>query len=65
MAVCTSCEEEFSDKRYALGYSTCLSCGDKLATKRARILAHSSAPQYNKGAYQPIVSIRDAKWVGK
>ena len=65
MAVCSLCEEEFSDKRYALGYPTCISCGDKIAKKRARVLARSSAPQYNKGAYQPIVSVGDAKWIGK
>ena len=28
MAVCISCEEEYSDKRLALGYGTCLNCGE-------------------------------------
>jgi hypothetical protein len=27
MAECITCEEEYSDKRLALGYETCLDCG--------------------------------------
>jgi hypothetical protein len=30
MAECITCEEEYSDKRLALGYGTCLDCGQKL-----------------------------------
>ena len=28
MAICITCEEEYSDKRLALGYHTCLICGE-------------------------------------
>ena len=28
MAICVNCEEEYNDKRLALGYSTCLDCGE-------------------------------------
>ena len=31
MAECISCEEEYSDKRLALGYETCLICGENEA----------------------------------
>ena len=27
MATCITCEEEYSDKRLAIGYETCLDCG--------------------------------------
>ena len=28
MAICITCEEEYNDKRLALGYATCLDCGE-------------------------------------
>jgi hypothetical protein len=28
MAICISCEEDYNDKRLALGYQTCLNCGE-------------------------------------
>tara|TARA_B100000519_G_scaffold20835_1_gene14850 strand:+ start:328 stop:570 length:243 start_codon:yes stop_codon:yes gene_type:complete len=31
MATCITCEEEYSDKRLALGYHTCLICGENEA----------------------------------
>ena len=31
MAICISCEEDYSDKRLALGYQTCLVCGESEA----------------------------------
>ena len=31
MAECISCGEEYSDKRLALGYETCLICGENEA----------------------------------
>ena len=31
MAECISCGEEYSDKRLALGYETCLICGESEA----------------------------------
>ena len=48
MAECINCEEEYSNKRAELGYSTCLECGEADARaiaqideyRRARIHAH-------------------------
>ena len=31
MAICITCEEEYNDKRLALGYYTCLDCGESEA----------------------------------
>jgi len=38
MALCITCEEEYSDKRLALGYMTCLDCGqaDAVSVIQAR-----------------------------
>lgn len=38
MAECITCEEEYSDKRQELGYSTCLDCGqaDAIVIANAR-----------------------------
>ncbi len=47
MAFCKICGEEFSDKRYALGYRTCLEHPEP-------IKQFTVAPAYNKGAYQLI-----------
>ena len=48
MAECVKCEEEYSDKRLALGYLVCLQCGDRDARKvisaRNRASLQSMAP---------------------
>jgi len=62
---CRECGEEYNPKRAALGYATCLSCGDASARELARHRSRCSAPAFNKGAYQPVMSKDDAKWVGK
>ena len=41
MANCITCEEEYSDKRKALGYNTCLTCGETEARGIARSRAHA------------------------
>jgi len=64
-ANCRECGEEYNTKRAELGYATCLSCGDSSARKIARRRSRCSAPAFNKGAYQPVMSKDDAKWVGK
>lgn len=56
MAICRFCGESFSPKREALGYSTCLECGDKSAQKEKSFKAKCIAPAFNKGAYQYITS---------
>ena len=65
MAECKLCGEEYSDKRLALGYHLCLECGDTRASRIARQRARCSAPAFNKGAYQPVMSTKDARWVGR
>jgi len=39
MSICIKCEEEYSDKREALGYSTCLACGEA----EARVISQGRA----------------------
>jgi hypothetical protein len=47
MATCKTCGEEYSDKRLALGYRTCLKHAEP-------VKLFTVAPAYNKGAYQLI-----------
>ena len=65
MAICVECYEEYSDKRKALGYNTCLNCGDVAAAKQALHKAKCIAPAYNKGAYMYISSNTMAKDLGR
>ena len=65
MAICKECYEEYSDRRKALGYDTCLNCGDIAAAKQALRKAKCVAPAFNKGAYQYIASKEAARWAGK
>ena len=64
MAICIECDEEYSDRRKALGYNTCLDCGDAIATQQILYKAKCTAPAYNKGAYQ-VISKQDVKDIGK
>tara|TARA_B100000287_G_C20501256_1_gene729209 strand:- start:229 stop:474 length:246 start_codon:yes stop_codon:yes gene_type:complete len=41
MATCIKCEENYSDRRLALGYATCLECGE--AEAQGIIAARSHA----------------------
>ena len=41
MSICITCEEEYSDKRKALGYSTCLECGETEARVISQGRAHA------------------------
>lgn len=65
MALCIDCGEEYSDKRKSIGYDICLDCGDGQATKEIRRKAKSVAPAYNKGTYQYIASVQEAKDIGR
>lgn len=65
MALCKVCLEEYSDKRRQLGYETCLDCGKLEAEKETSRKSKCIAPAYNKGAYQYIASVSDAKDAGK
>lgn len=50
MAICKVCGEDFSEKRYALGYRTCLEHSEPMKQ-------FTVAPAYNKGAYQLITRL--------
>ena len=65
MAICKECYEDYSDKRKALGYDTCLECGDIAASKQALHKARCVAPAFNKGAYMYVSSKAMAKEVGR
>ena len=65
MAICKECYEDYSDKRKALGYDTCLECGDIAASKQALRKAMCVAPAFNKGAYMYVSSKAMAKEVGR
>ncbi len=50
-AICQFCGEDYSAKRFELGYITCLDCGDSQAQKEKDYKAKCTAPAYNKSAY--------------
>ena len=64
-AECVECGDDFSIKRYELGYRTCLVCGDKHAKSEARRKSRCCAPAYNKGAYMYVSSKSMARDVGR
>lgn len=41
MAVCVRCKDEYDDRRYLLGYRTCLTCGSP-APVRTVVPVHKS-----------------------
>jgi len=65
MAICIECNEEYSDRRKALGYNTCLECGAVVATREILFKASCTAPAYNKGGYMYVTSAKMAKDLGK
>ena len=65
MAECTTCGEEFSDKRKALGYEICLDCGHDVAYKQAVEKSKRVGPLFNKGGLQYITDDEDLTTVGK
>ncbi len=62
---CVECGDNFNPRRFALGYYTCLECGDKEATKQIIRKSRCTAPAYNKGAYIYVTSNNMAKEIGK
>tara|TARA_R110002074_G_scaffold333664_1_gene503876 strand:+ start:347 stop:556 length:210 start_codon:yes stop_codon:yes gene_type:complete len=65
LAECKLCGEEYPARRLELGYHLCLDCGDARAHRVANHRARCSAPSFNKGAYQPVMTVGDARWVGR
>jgi hypothetical protein len=52
---CPECGiEEIESGRLALGYKTCLTCGEAAAQKESAIKSRRVAIAYDKGAYQYI-----------
>ena len=64
MAIC-KCGAEFSDKRKALGYETCLDCGEQEAQELVAKKKERVAPAYNKGPIMYITSLEMVKDLGK
>jgi hypothetical protein len=62
---CFDCGEEFNPKRRALGYEHCLECGESHAHEVSEHRKKCTAPLYNKGAYQYVGSIQDARNAGR
>lgn len=56
MATCTKCDATYPDRRAALGYRTCLSCGET----QARAVKRCVAP-LNKSNYVLISNVQDLK----
>ena len=65
MTSCIICHAVYPLKRKNLGYETCISCGDKEAQKEALRKSKCVAPLFNKGAYQFIGNIKEAKSIGR
>lgn len=65
MAICIECDDEYSDRRKALGYNVCLECGDNIAAKQILFKAKCTAPAYNKGGYMYVTSAKMARDLGK
>jgi len=61
LAECIECGEEFSKRREAIGYDTCLSCGAEQAAQEIRTRSKRIAILYNKGPYMLIGSKEDIK----
>ena len=57
MAFCIECEEEYSDKRLALGYNTCLDCGEAMAMDikagRTKAMLENLTPYVSGSMAQP------------
>ena len=64
MAICIKCEEEYNDKRLALGYRTCLDCGGRDANRivRARTaeVLKSMTPNHYEGKPEDLFDKADA-----
>jgi hypothetical protein len=63
MAECRVCDDEFSSERAALGYDTCLTCGEALAKLEVDRRKKCIAPAYSKGAYTYVTSAEQVKMI--
>jgi ribosomal protein L37AE/L43A len=51
------CDVLFDSRRAALGYQTCMQCGDALARKTK----HTIVQEYSKGPYQVVTNFATLK----
>lgn len=58
MPKCNSCGEEYNPRRKALGFRTCLDCGESVAQK----VVHTIVPMH-KSNYVVISDIEDLKGI--
>jgi ribosomal protein L37AE/L43A len=62
MAECIECGAEYSDKRLALGYRTCLDCGESGARTRIRAQVAANlramAPNHYTGDVREVLDKR-------
>jgi len=54
MATCFRCSDSYADERKAIGYDTCMSCGDE----KANLVKHTIAPMH-KSNYMVITNLVD------
>ena len=64
-AYCKDCGQNYPHARRALGYTTCLGCGQAHAMREVRRRSKCVAPAYNKGNLTYVSSRKMAKWIGK
>ena len=57
--LCVVCGGYVDHRRYALGYKTCLQCGEAAAKDESRRKASMVQIPYSKGAYQFIYNPAD------
>jgi hypothetical protein len=67
MNICSYCRDpecRVPEARARLGYTTCIDCGEQVASKLTEQRKKQTAPAYNKGAYQ-YITINDTKSIGR
>jgi len=62
---CVKCGGEVSEKRFEVGYNTCLKCGEAIAQLEIKRKSRQVAVAYNKGPYTYITPGFDPKAVGR
>lgn len=64
-AKCIECGNFFSPRRQALGYKTCLECGQEAVQPLIERMKKQCAPAYNKGSYQYITDMQMVRDLGR
>ena len=65
--ICSYCRDpqcRVPEPRARLGYTTCIDCGEKVASDLAERRKKQIAPAYNKGAYQ-VITKNNVKDIGR